>query len=345
MLKDTTPKTKITHLVRTGIPVTGLVISIILPIAATLVTAQVNHGEISSNSILQAQLSDPVLWVVDLVALFFLILNIILAYYELRQSNQVHKLKEELSQRTAELYNLKEMSQRQILEQNQAEETISRAKHEWEATFDAISDLILLTDSTGKIIRCNRVTIEKLATTYNDLLGKNIEEVFPGVVEPVQKSVLNTTQVIPMPSLYGWFEITGFPFQVYENQQGVIYIFHDIAQRRRAEAEIQRQKQFFEGIFENSPVAIVTMDMNGSIVTCNPAFERLFGYTQVEVIGNKLDDMITDAEYREKALDLTRRVRRGEIVRRRAGHPGAIPQHHRAGARPQTRRSRRPGQK
>ena len=117
-----------------------------------------------------------------------------------------------------------------------------------------------------------------------------------------------------MPSLYGWFEVTGFPFQVDENQQGIIYIFHDIAQRRRAEAETQRQKQFFEGIFENSPVAIVTMDMNGLIVTCNPAFERLFGYTQVEVIGNKLDDMITDADVHEKALDLTRRVRRGEIV-------------------------------
>ncbi len=314
MLNETKPQVSFESLARIGVPVAGFFGAILLPPLATIITVQITYGTVNLANFFNAQATNPVLWIVDLISLFLAILNGFSGFYEINQNNRSENLKDELDLRTSELYNIKEMSQREILERHQAEIAISRGKREWEATFDALSDLILLTDSTGKIIRCNRSTIEKLDTTYNDLIGKNIEEVFPGVIEPVQKSLLTNSQMIQMPSLYGWFEISGYPFQVYEDQQGIIYIFHDIAQRRRAETEIQRQKQFFEAIFENNPVAIVTMDMNGLVVTNNSAFEKLFGYTQVDVIGKKLDDLITDTDHHDKALDMTRRSRHGEVV-------------------------------
>ena len=53
----------------------------------------------------------------------------------------------------------------------------------------------------------------------------------------------------------------------------------------RLYASAQRQKQYFEELVSNSPVAIVTLDTNHQIVSCNPAFETLFGYPQAEAIG------------------------------------------------------------
>ena len=41
--------------------------------------------------------------------------------------------------------------------------------------------------------------------------------------------------------------------------------------------EIQRQKQYAEALVETSPVAIVTMDLGGTVVGWNPGAERLFG--------------------------------------------------------------------
>lgn len=314
MLADKNPRVTLRLLLNAGISLLGIAVGLVFPLLATVVQVLLSGLPLTLNTFLLAQTSQPILWLVDLFSFLVILFNVGAAYQQITTQRQINALRQQLSSRTEELYAVKEVSQREILERHQAEANITRAKKEWEATFDAISDLILLTDSTGKIIRCNRATIEKLNISYNQLIGRNIEEVFPGVIEPVQKKALTKTQVIPMPSLYGWFEVTGFPFQDSENQAGTIYIFHDIAQRKKAEAEIQRQKQYFESIFQNNPVAIVTLDLNGHIVACNPAFEQLFGYRQAEVIGGKLDELITSPEFRERAHEFSRRVRHGELI-------------------------------
>src|ERR1041385_4750042 len=38
--------------------------------------------------------------------------------------------------------------------------TVARGKKEWETIFDAFSDLIFVTDSNGRIIRCNHAVID-----------------------------------------------------------------------------------------------------------------------------------------------------------------------------------------
>ena len=67
----------------------------------------------------------------------------------------------------------------------------------------------------------------------------------------------------------------------------------------------QRQRQYFEDLVLNNPVAIVTLDPDHTVSTCNPAFETLYGYTQAEVVGRKLDDLITTAESRAQAMTYT----------------------------------------
>ncbi len=60
--------------------------------------------------------------------------------------------------------------------------------------------------------------------------------------------------------------------------------------------ETQRQKQYFEAVVQNSPVAIVVIDLNANVVSWNPAAERLFGYTQAEVSGRNIDSLVAKAE-------------------------------------------------
>jgi PAS domain S-box-containing protein len=293
----------------------GILGGLALPIAATLADLSARGYPNDVRGFIQAQIQNPVLWIVDGATVILLVMCSAGILREIFHQQRIEELQDQLALRISELYNLKEISQNEMRVRQRAEAKITRAKREWESTFDAISDLIILIDSDGKIVRCNQATVQKLESTYKDVIGKPIEEVFPGVAEPIQKRVINKTQVIPMPSQFGWFEVTGFPFQLGPGQQGTIYIFHDINKRKRDEAEIQRQKQYFEAIFQHSPVAIVTLDLNGGIVTCNPAFVRLFGYSPVEVAGKKLDDLITPPELRDTAQEYTRRIRRREVLR------------------------------
>ncbi|MGH9258630.1 MAG: GAF domain-containing protein, partial [Acidimicrobiales bacterium] len=68
----------------------------------------------------------------------------------------------------------------------------------------------------------------------------------------------------------------------------------------------QRQKQYFEDLLSNSPVAIVTLDLSYNIASCNPAFETLFGYSQAEAVGKNLDELISTEATRSEAVEYTR---------------------------------------
>jgi PAS domain S-box-containing protein len=70
----------------------------------------------------------------------------------------------------------------------------------------------------------------------------------------------------------------------------------------------QRQKEYFEAVVVNSPVAIVTLEMDGTITSFNPAFERLFGYSQAEGIGRNLDELINTPETLAEAQVYTDRA-------------------------------------
>jgi len=83
----------------------------------------------------------------------------------------------------------------------------------------------------------------------------------------------------------------------------------DITERKRFEAELRRQKEYFEGLFVNIPVAALTADQEARVVSWNPMAEKLFGYTREEAIGQIVDDMVAkDPSIREEALRYTRQV-------------------------------------
>jgi hypothetical protein len=74
--------------------------------------------------------------------------------------------------------------------------------------------------------------------------------------------------------------------------------------------EAARQREFFRSLLNNSPVAIVQLDTDYKVASCNPAFERLFLYSEEEARGRNLDELITDpdtlgeaAQYSRDAVD------------------------------------------
>ena len=68
---------------------------------------------------------------------------------------------------------------RDITERKKTEQKIINAKKEWENTFDAITELIFIHDSEGRIIRANR-SYEKMADmSPAEFVGRPYHEIFP----------------------------------------------------------------------------------------------------------------------------------------------------------------------
>jgi PAS domain S-box-containing protein len=76
----------------------------------------------------------------------------------------------------------------------------------------------------------------------------------------------------------------------------------------RLYSEARHQRQYFEELVKNSPVAIVALDNDHNIVSCNPAFEKLFGYSEHEVLHHNLDELITTEAMRGEAVGYTQQA-------------------------------------
>jgi PAS domain S-box-containing protein len=79
--------------------------------------------------------------------------------------------------------------------------------------------------------------------------------------------------------------------------------------------EIQRQKDYADALVETSPVAIVTMKLDGTVVSWNPGAERLFGHAAAEALGHAMEDLVATPETREEIRANVRRTVGGESIR------------------------------
>jgi PAS domain S-box-containing protein len=192
------------------------------------------------------------------------------------------------------------------------EAAILRAKREWETIFDAVSDLLFLVDSDGIILRSNKTASEKLGKTYADLLGKNINDYLE---EPIPEFKLKKIQEgeRKLKDLNACFWTSCTEVKTEDNETRLLFAMRDTTKDRENERTILHQKQYYESLLQYSPVAIVTLDMEENITACNPAFEKLFGYSAEEAIGKNLDRLIASKDPAE-AIDYTRRAMGGSPI-------------------------------
>jgi PAS domain S-box-containing protein len=87
----------------------------------------------------------------------------------------------------------------------------------------------------------------------------------------------------------------------------------DITAARSAEQELKEHAMYMEALISNIPLGIVIKDQNQLVRFCNPAFERMFLYSQAEIQGKNLDELIAPHD-RQEARQLSRAVQTGGVV-------------------------------
>lgn len=82
-----------------------------------------------------------------------------------------------------------------------------------------------------------------------------------------------------------------------KNIQVIHTIWRDITERKRAEVELRKEKEFASTLIDNAPAFFVVIDAKGRIRLMNPLLLKALGYTSDEVVGKKyLDVFIPETE-------------------------------------------------
>jgi PAS domain S-box-containing protein len=144
---------------------------------------------------------------------------------------------------------------------------VTRAKVEWESTFDSISDFVAVIDTNHRLLRVNRALARRLRVAPEALIGQPCYSVLHGTDCPHPQCLHARTMATGEPStqeiedahLGGIFEVTTSPLQDAEGRPlGCVQIARDITETRRLEEEA-RQRQRFEDLSRAKSAFIASM--------------------------------------------------------------------------------------
>ncbi len=200
---------------------------------------------------------------------------------------------------------------------DQLEKVISRGKKEWETVFDTVQDAIFVVRQDGSIARANLSAVRWLGTTFQGVINKPIEQVLFGSSAGSSRDMSMLRGETRLPGKEGWYDISQYSVKIEgDDVSSTIYTIRDISARKKAQAIVRQQKEYLEALVNHSPVAITTMDLQQNVLSCNPAFEKLFGYTQQELIEHGPDLLFSDdPNGTAEALAYTRTILDGNTVK------------------------------
>ncbi len=88
----------------------------------------------------------------------------------------------------------------------------------------------------------------------------------------------------------------------------------EITERRRAQLLLQESEELFRALNEAAPVGIISGTGDGIIRLSNPAFRKMFGYTEEELTGKSLPDLLLNPAMRENWTSARKQLEAGRGV-------------------------------
>ncbi|MDO8755491.1 MAG: PAS domain-containing protein, partial [Anaerolineales bacterium] len=191
-----------------------------------------------------------------------------------------------------------------ITKRKQAEDALQKSQTQLQAIMDYSPALISIKDLDGNIILANRSFSVLDAPPLNELIGKNVFEIFPKeVAEQLWKNDLAALQAKgPIRSeevvkykdgAWHTYWTVKFPIYLQSDQPfGICAISNDITDRKQAEDELRQSQENFFKAFISSPTALaITRLDDGKFLSINDAYTRIMGYEPAEILGHTPAEM------------------------------------------------------
>lgn len=209
-------------------------------------------------------------------------------------------------------------------------------------TLKSIDDAVIATDTKGCITFINPSALKMTEWSLTEVLGKKLSDVFVvydaekrrRVINPVPKVVRSNRTTRREENIFlisnsgNRFEIDYSISPIVDRLGrllGTVVVFRDISQKKFVREGLGRMAT----IVNSSQDAIYSIDMKGRIRTWNKGAEKLFGYSEKEVLGQSLRKFTVPKEsakqYDESVARLankielppfetTRKTKKGQIV-------------------------------
>lgn len=181
-----------------------------------------------------------------------------------------------------------------------AERRLRDSERRYAVTLSSIGDAVIATDSQARVTFLNPVAEALTGWPPREATGRPLGEVFHIVSERTRHPVEDpVAKVLSLGTVVGLANRTlllardggevpiddcGAP--IIDDRggiTGVVLVFHDVTQRRRAEAALQESEERFRSMFETASIGMAITDFEGHLLQVNRSYEQMAGYTAEEL--------------------------------------------------------------
>jgi PAS domain S-box-containing protein len=195
-------------------------------------------------------------------------------------------------------------------------EIIEQQREQLEVTLASIGDGVISTDSDGVVTFLNPIAEQLTGWSQSEARGKPLVEIFTIVNEQTRQTVenpalralregtivglANHTVLISKDGTERPIDDSAAPIRRCDGGLlGVVLVFRDVTQRRRAEEALRASEARKAAILEAAMDCVISIDSAGTIIDFNPAAEKTFGFRREEVLGRELAETIIPPALRE----------------------------------------------
>ncbi len=209
-----------------------------------------------------------------------------------------------------------------VTERKRAEEEIRKREERFRVLFEKIPEATVYTDSSIHIKDANLRFKDLFGYSLDEIKGKDLnslvvpedkmdeakrldgEAVKGGYTSCVTERKRKDGSLFPV-------SISGGPAIVEGSEIGMITIYKDVTERKRAEEELRQSEERFRTLVEKSVEAIFLINFGGEIVFWNPAAERLIGLSDKPTRKMTLSDVLTPDSLKIARANIAHTVQTG----------------------------------
>ncbi len=212
---------------------------------------------------------------------------------------------------------------RDITERKEAEEILRESEEKFR-TFAEQSPNMIFINYNGNVVYANAKCEEQMGYTKEEFYSPDfnfLKITAPESVELLKEMFSKHTRGDEVPA-YEYTLLTKQRSQInaiittklipYENGKAILGIITDIAERKRAEQELQESEDHFRTVIENASVGTCLVGVDGKFLTVNDAMQELLGYSEDELRQFTFND-VTHIEDREIGSSFIQRTLSGEV--------------------------------
>ena len=211
-----------------------------------------------------------------------------------------------------------------ISERRQMEEALRESEARFKAIFNNAAVGIALTDDQKRYLQVNTKWTTLLGyssqeftqmsclniTHLEDIQVSNnkIQQLMAGIIDAysIEKRFVRKDGTIFWANV--WVSAIRYPNNTF---QALISIILDLSERKQAEEQLKKQRDFISAVLDTVGALVVVVDQQGKIVRFNHACEQLTGYSAAQVIGKSIWELCVYPEDVERAKALFRHLRAG----------------------------------